>query len=53
MKLLGVKMNVKNIIIIVLVLLGSLSLLKMCGLKVPLLEHASCGSHDDKKKNLY
>ena len=46
MKLLGVKMSIKNIIIIILIVVGSVSLLKMLGVINPKVEFMSGGGGD-------
>jgi|TARA_B110001450_G_scaffold115328_1_gene109044 hypothetical protein len=46
MKLFGMKMNVKNVVLLVLVVLGALSLLKMLGFRTPRVEFMSGGGGD-------
>ena len=45
MKVLGMKMNLKNIVLLVLTVLGVLYVLKLLGVKMPLLEHQMSNSN--------
>ena len=49
MKVLGMKMTLKNIVLLVLAVLGVVYLLNKVGVKVPLLEFMDSGApHDDE-----
>ena len=54
MKLFGMKMSVKNVVLLILVVLGALSVLRMLGIRTPrveFMENEHGDDHNNKKKH--